>query len=103
MPLMEVTIGPLPQPQKCELAGLLTDVFATPEVPADWVTIVFRHIQQSDYAKGGHFVYWSERSGAEGDDDTNHGRSYGPGIVNITLDHSMKRRSVGSLPESPVH
>lgn len=95
MPLIEVTIGSLPRAQKRELAGLLTDVFATPEVPADWVTIVFRHINRSDYAKGGHFVYDSERSEGEGDALAHQGLPHGPGIVNITigpLDEGETRR-----------
>lgn len=82
-PLIEVTLSPLPQPQKRELARHLTDVFATSEIPRDWVTIVFRHLNPDDYAKGARFAN-------EGNKDW-----YGPGIVDITigpLEEGDKRR-----------
>jgi phenylpyruvate tautomerase PptA (4-oxalocrotonate tautomerase family) len=79
MPFIEgATVGPLPELRKGEMARLLTDVFTTPNSPAEWVTMVFRHIDTSDYAVGGRFVHVNETADAKVNDVQNQRDAIGP-------------------------
>ncbi len=92
MPFVEVTIGDLPESRKRELAVRLTELFVAPGVPPEWVTIVFHHIRERDYARGGRFPYWRE---ARGTREGGQRPTVGVGIVDVTiggLEEAEKRR-----------
>jgi phenylpyruvate tautomerase PptA (4-oxalocrotonate tautomerase family) len=85
VPRVQLTVGHIAGERKQQLARELTDVFAGPDVPPDWVTLVFRHIGPHDYARGAVFP-WADTAPEE---------AVGPGLVEITigeLEEAEKRR-----------
>jgi phenylpyruvate tautomerase PptA (4-oxalocrotonate tautomerase family) len=94
MPTIEVTICPLTDHDKQRLIGDLTELFVTPEVPAEWITIVFRHIEPGDFVRGGRLPLVEHRA-TFGTGPSNDAMVCGPGIVDITigpLEEAEKRR-----------
>jgi phenylpyruvate tautomerase PptA (4-oxalocrotonate tautomerase family) len=77
MPTIEVTINRLPAAERQRLVERLTSVFAELDIPADWVKIVFRHIEPDDFFRGGRPLL--------GERMTKSGAIAGPGIVDLTV------------------
>jgi phenylpyruvate tautomerase PptA (4-oxalocrotonate tautomerase family) len=61
MPLIEITIGPLDEQQKRQIARGISKTLTDAGIPEEAITIIFRHITGKDVAKGGGFFpYWPE-------------------------------------------
>lgn len=62
MPVIDITIGPLKDQQKRDIARGISRVLTEAGVPEETITILFRHVTGKDVAKGGgEFPYWPEQ------------------------------------------
>lgn len=65
MPVIDITIGPLKDQQKRDIATGISRVLTDAGVPEEAITILFRHVTGKDVARGGgEFPYWPEQSAA---------------------------------------
>lgn len=62
MPTIDITIGPLEENQKRQIAKGISKVLTDNGIPEEAITILFRHVTGQDVAKGGgYFPYWPEK------------------------------------------